>query len=153
MPELVHELDVHADLITDDVGLGPFGQRYVISVVGGQVSGGKLKGSIVGAGGDWLLIGADGFGRLDVRFTLRTVDEARIYVQYLGVAEVTPAIQEILGGAGAPTNYGDQYFFTNPRLETGDERYAWVNQAVFLGEGRLLPGPAVEYRVYRVTNS
>ena len=48
--------------------------------------------------------------------------------------------------------YGGQYFFTNPRLETGDERYKWVNQTQFLGQGRLVPGPTVEYRVYRVEN-
>jgi Protein of unknown function (DUF3237) len=52
----------------------------------------------------------------------------------------------------ASVGYGDQYFFTNPRLETGDERYKWVNQAQFPGQGRLVPGPTVEYRVYRVEN-
>jgi hypothetical protein len=154
MPALIHELDVHADLMTaGDCGPGPLGQRVVVNVTGGQVAGDKLKGSIVGASGDWLLLGADGFGRIDVRFTLRTVDGAHIYVQYYGIVELTPAVQAILGGGGAPTNYGDQYFFTNPRLETGDDRYAWVNQTMFIGEGRLLPGPAVEYRVYRVANS
>ena len=36
--------------------------------------------------------------------------------------------------------------------ETGDERYTWVNESQFLGQGRLVPGPTVEYRVYRVEN-
>jgi len=30
-------------------------------------------------------------------------------------------------------DYGGQCFFTNPRLETGDERYKCVNQTQFLG--------------------
>lgn len=153
MPELIHELEVHADFTADEVGLGPFGQRVIINITSGQVAGDRVNGSIVGASGDWLLLGADGFGRLDVRATLETVDGAHIYIQYYGVAELTPAIQAILGGGGTPTNYGDQYFFTNPRMETGDERYSWLNQTMFIGEGRLLPGPAVEYRVYRVANS
>jgi hypothetical protein len=38
-----------------------------------------------------------------------------------------------------------------PRLETGDPRYEWVNQTVFVAEGRLHRGPVVEYRVFRVT--
>jgi hypothetical protein len=29
------------------------------------------------------------------------------------------------------------------------ERYAWVNTTFFIGEGRILPGVAVEYRVSR----
>jgi hypothetical protein len=154
MPELIKELEYHADVSgVDEVGGGPFGQRVIANVSGGQFVGDRLKGSIVGTCGDWLLIGQDGFGRLDVRATFKTVDGALIYVQYNGVLELTPGIMDILGGGDVPTNYGDQYFFTNPRLETGDERYSWVNQTVFIGEGRLLPGPAVDYRVYRVANS
>jgi hypothetical protein len=41
------------------------------------------------------------------------------------------------------------YYDANPRLETGDARYAWVNRTFFVGEGRLLPGLGVEYRVWR----
>jgi hypothetical protein len=39
--------------------------------------------------------------------------------------------------------------FTNPRLETGDERYAWVSTTFFVGQGHILPGRVVEYRVSR----
>ena len=39
------------------------------------------------------------------------------------------------------------------RMETGDERYFWVNQTMFIGEGKFAPGPRVEYRVYRLANS
>jgi hypothetical protein len=153
MPDLVHELDIHADLAVTDVGAGPFGQRLNFTVVGGELVGDRIKGTFDGAGGDWLLLGPDGVGRLDVRFTVRTGDGAHIYVQYFGILKLTPEIQAILGGGSTPTGYGDQYFFMTPRLETGDERYSWVNETVFVGEGRVLPGPAVEYRVYRVANS
>jgi hypothetical protein len=36
------------------------------------------------------------------------------------------------------------------RAQAGDERYAWVNQTVFVGQGRIYPGSSVQYRVYRV---
>lgn len=52
---------------------------------------------------------------------------------------------------GGETGYGDQYFRTAPRMETGDPRYAWVNQSLFVGEGRVYPGLGVQYRVSRVT--
>jgi hypothetical protein len=153
MPTLIPELQYYADLSIVDVGPGPFGQRTIANVTGGELSGDRLKGATVGAGADWLLVGPDGFGRLDVRFTFQTPDGALIYVQYLGVVEITEGMAAVLAGGDRPTDYGDQYFFTTPRMETGDERYAWVNQTVFVGEGRLLPGPRVEYRVYRVANS
>ena len=37
-----------------------------------------------------------------------------------------------------------------PRFETGDLRYAWLNQSLFVAEGRFGPGSMVEYKVYRV---
>jgi len=66
---------------------------------------------------------------------------------------MTPAVMGVLSGDQGPTEYGDQYFFTNPRLETGDERYAWVNQSLFVAEGRVVPGPRVEFMVYRLVHS
>ena len=38
---------------------------------------------------------------------------------------------------------------TQPRFETGDPNYAWLNSVVAVAEGRALPS-AVEYRVYQV---
>jgi hypothetical protein len=150
MPQLVPEFEYYADLDPHPVGPGPFGHRMEATITGGEVSGDRLKGSLVGAGADWLLVGPDGFGRLDVRGTIETVDGAHIYMQYFGLMELTPPMLAILGGGGEPTEFGDQYFVTNPRLETGDERYAWVNRTMFVAVGRLLPDPRVEYRVYRV---
>ena len=51
---------------------------------------------------------------------------------------------------GGETDFGDQYFRTTPRFETGDPRYAWLNQSTFVAEGRILPERTVEYKVYRV---
>lgn len=154
MPELIKELEYRAELgEVDEVGPGPSGQRVIANVTGGEVAGDRLKGTIVGAGADWLLIGPDGFGRLDVRVTVKTVDGAFIYVQLTGLLEMTAGVTAVIQGGDTPTNFGEQYFFTNPRMETGDERYSWVNQTMFIGEGRLVPGLAVEYRVYRIANS
>lgn len=161
MPELIKEFEYFVDVgVIDDVGTGPFGQRVIANYTGGQIFGDRIKGTIVGTAGEWALVSQDGFNRRDERLTFKTVDGALIYVQYFGLTELTPAIMDILDGGDTPTNFGDQYFFTNPRMETGDERYLWVNQTMFIGEGRLLPAPPatpqgrarVEFRVYRVAN-
>ncbi len=152
MPQLIEELTYYADLAMDDCGAGPFGARMIFNVTGGEFSGDRLKGQIIGAGADWLLAGPDGYGRLDVRATFKTHDGALIYLQYLGLIEITPQIMDVLGGGSATAEFGDQYFFTNPRFETGDERYAWLNHTFLVSQGRLLPGPRVEYKVFRVAN-
>ncbi len=132
------------------VGGGPFGTRTIVDVIGGSFEGPKLKGKILRSGADWLLADDAGTSRLDVRITLETHDGARIYVQYLGVLEMNEKVQKALG-QGEPTDYGDAYFMTQPRFETGDPRYAWLNSVVAVGEGRILPN-AVEYRVYQAVN-
>jgi hypothetical protein len=150
--ELVHEFTYRAELKPPvAVGAGPFGERVIFEVKGGdEVVGERLSGTIGTGGGDWILNGPDGIGRLDVRLTIHTHDDAHVYVQYTGILAYNDAVMAAINGERA-SDYGDHYFRTSVRLETGDERYAWANQAVFVGEGRIHPGPTVEYRVYRVT--
>jgi hypothetical protein len=59
------------------------------------------------------------FDRLDVRGTLETDDGAHIYVHYHGVLEMN---EKVLGALqkGEATDYGDTYFMTQPRFETGE---------------------------------
>jgi hypothetical protein len=133
-----------------DVGAGPFGDRQVFEVTEGTVEGERINGRVLGGGGEWFLVGPDGYGRIDVRIQLETGDGAHIYAQYFGLLEMNEAVQGFITGASEETGFGDQYFRTAPRLECGDPRYAWVNQTLFVAEGRGCPGYGVEYRVFRV---
>ena len=131
------------------IGAGPYGTRLVFEVTGGSLDGKRLKGKVLTGGGDWLLVGPDGWGRLDVRAQFLTDDGAAIYAAYSGLLEMNEKVQRAIT-AGSSTEYADQYFRTTPRYETGDPRYAWLNHTLFVAEGRKVPH-AVEYKVYRVT--
>jgi len=133
-----------------EVGATPFGNRMIVEVNGGEVTGEKIKGKFRNfAGADWLTM-TENYGHLDVRVTIETHDGAYIYVEYTGKLELTEGVQAALAGKG-DTDYGDQYFFTSPRMQTGDPRYLWVNNIVCVGEGRLRDG-RVDYNVYQVVN-
>jgi len=132
------------------VGAVPSGSRQIFDVSGGTFQGPRLKGKLHASGADWLLIGNDGVGRLDVRGTLETDDGALIYMQYNGVLQMNEAFVRAMS-QGGETGFGDCYFMTQPRFETGAENYAWLNSVVAIGEGRVLPN-AVEYRVHQVLN-
>lgn len=129
-----------------EVGGGPYGTRVFYEISGGSFEGPRLRGTILTGGGDWLLLDAQGVARLDVRGVFATDDGARIYVQYPGVIVLDAKAQAALTG-GPATQYGDTHWVTQPRFETGDPRYAWLNRVMAIGEGHALPG-AVEYRVY-----
>ena len=130
------------------VGAGPQGTRMIYDVTGGEFEGPRLRGRILPSGADWLLIDSEGVGRLDVRGTFETDDGARIYIQYHGVVVMNDKVGTALAGRGE-TQFGDTYFMTQPRFETGDPRYSWLNRVVAVAEGRILPN-AVEYRVFEV---
>jgi hypothetical protein len=149
--DLVHEFDFTAALADSvPIGPGPFGDRRIREVLGGKVIGERIDGTVGTGGSDWILTGLDGYGRLDVRLTIHTADGAHLYVQYFGVIEYNEAARAANAGMRS-SDYTEHYFRTAPRIETGDPRYEWVNRTLFLADGRIHPGPVVEYRVYRVT--
>jgi len=149
--ELVLEFAYEASLAPAlMIGDGPYGTRAFFPVTEGRVKGDRINGTFVGGGGDWLLIGSDGWARLDVRGQIETDDGALLYITYQGVLQLTQTVIAATQTMAEETAFDDQYFRTTPRLETGDERYAWTNQTVFVGRGRLIPG-GVAYEVYRVT--
>ncbi|MCW2778304.1 MAG: hypothetical protein JWN17_2029 [Frankiales bacterium] len=131
------------------VGPGPFGTRMVFGFTGGRVEGERISADVVPGGADYLLVGPDGFGRIDVRGTLQTDDGAAVYVHYTGLISMNEAVGTALATGGG-TEWTDQYFRVAPQFETGDERYAWLNQSLFVAEGRIVPG-AIEYRICRVS--
>ena len=107
-----------------------------------------MKGKVRASGADWALVGPDGNLRLDVRAVFESDDGAAIYVTYRARMEATEGIRKALEGGGS-TNFGDNYFISQIQFETGDERYAWLNNLMAVGEGKLKPNE-VTYRVYAV---
>lgn len=138
------------------VGPGPFGVRVFIEVSDGVLESDaeatelhSITGKVLPGGGDWALLGVDGRCRLDVRTLFETSDGATIYAQFPGIIEMTDKVQLALT-QGCGTDFTDQYFRVTPRLETGDAKYGWVNQSVFIGEGRFIDGFGLNYRMFRV---
>ena len=132
------------------IGAGPHGTRLISAASGGTFEGSRLRGKVLPNGGDWILVDDENVWHMDVRLLLETDDGARIYVQYQGVLVINERIRAALAGGGA-TEYDDAYFMTQPRFETGDARYRWLNRIAAVGEGRLEPG-VVEYRIFELIN-
>jgi len=63
-------------------------------------------------------------------------------MQYHGTLEMNERVLAAMA-KGEPLDYGDTYFMTSPRFETGDERYAWVNHVIAVAEGRVLPNARI----------
>lgn len=148
VPELSHFCDLEVQLgPVREMGQGRNGTRRIIPIIGGSVSG-TVSGKILALGADWQTILADGSTDVDTRYAFQTDDGAVIEIINKGVRHGPPEVLKALAGGEDvdPTRY---YFRTSARLETGDERYTWLNRTVFVGTGRRLAS-TVEVSLFAV---
>jgi Protein of unknown function (DUF3237) len=143
-----HLFDMHVNLAPAQPITTPVGLRMTFITTGGVIDGPKLQGDVLPGGGDWLLIGADGVGRVDVRATIRTRDDVLIHYEARGIIKI-PADGLDRLAAGGVLPFGDTYVRTTPKFETADERYAWLSEVVAVGYNILSPNH-IDYRIYRV---
>ncbi len=134
-PELrpVCDLEVHLDPIME-MGMGRAGQRRIIPIIGGVVTGARIAGQILDLGADWQTIFSDGLAELDTRYGIRTHDGAVIEVINYGLRH-GPADVMARVAAGEDVDPAQYYMRTHCRLESGDPRYGWVNKSLFVGIG------------------
>jgi hypothetical protein len=131
------------------VGHSPYGERRIINIKGGAFHGPRLSGSILPGGADWQIIRNDGVAELEARYTLKTNDDALIYLYNRGIRRGTKEVMERLA-SGDEVDPNEYYFRTTPIFETGAPGYQWLNSlvAVATGERRL---KEVIITVYEVT--
>ena len=118
-----------------EMGPGRAGHRRIIPIIGGTVSGPKVNGAILNLGADWQTIFGDGTAELDTRYAMETDDGATIEIRNYGFRHGPPeVIAAIARGEDVP--HDSYYMRTHALLETGDERYNWVNRTLFVGTGQ-----------------
>jgi Protein of unknown function (DUF3237) len=113
----------------------PAGTRVIVDVKSFTVEGDRLRARGRGAGADWLTIGPDGTGTLDVRATMETDDGVLIYTYYQGRRDFSEGMEAPL--------------YTAPKFEVGDERYGWLNKIQAVGKG-MLDGSTLTYEIYEL---
>ncbi|MFI5508771.1 DUF3237 domain-containing protein [Mycobacterium sp. NPDC051804] len=143
-----HLFDMHVNLQPAQPITTPVGARMTFITTGGIIEGPKVRGEILPGGGDWLIVGSDGVGRVDVRATLRTHDGALIHYEARGIIKVPADGLERLA-AGEVLGFDETYVRTTPKFETADERYAWLSALVAVGYNVLSPNH-IDYRIYQV---
>jgi hypothetical protein len=143
-----HLFDMHVDLQPAQPIPTPVGARMTFITSGGVVEGPKLRGELLPGGGDWLIVGSDGTGRVDVRATLRTHDGVLIHYESRGVIKIpADGVQRLAAGEVLP--FAETYIRTTPKFETADERYGWLSEVVAVGYNILSPNH-IDYRIYGV---
>lgn len=124
-PELEFVMQLNVSLgETYVVGETPAGTRQVIPIAGGTFEGPQLRGTIVGGGADYQLVGSDGKRTtLEAVYSIKTDDGVHIHVRNQGIV-----------CSGKDTSGRDTFYFkAAPKFEAPvDSRYDWLNNAIFV---------------------
>ena len=129
-------------------GTTPYGERRVVGIRGGTVSGAKLSGRILPGGTDMQVMAADGSLDIHARYTLETDAGALVQVDSQGMRHAAPEVLARLGRGEEvdPTLY---YFRTAMRFETAHPETAWLNRILAIARG-IREKNAVWLDVYEV---
>ncbi len=134
-PKLVQVCTLMVNLAPiNAMGAGRAGDRRIIPIIGGTVTGPKLSGRILNLGADWQTVFASGVAELDTRYAMETDDGATIEIRNYGYRHGPKEVVDAIA-RGEQVDPSSFYMRTHARLETGDPRYEWVNKTLFVGTG------------------
>jgi Protein of unknown function (DUF3237) len=105
------------------------GERRIVDITGGEVSGPKLTGRILPGGADWQVVRDDGTAVLEARYTIEAADGALVYVRNYGYRH---GPRDVLAriAQGEEVDPALYYFRTAPAFETAAPEYDWLNRTV-----------------------
>jgi hypothetical protein len=105
------------------------GERRIVDITGGEVSGPRLAGRILPGGADWQIVRDDGTAVLEARYTIEAADGALVYVRNFGYRH---GPREVLAriARGEVVDPALYYFRTTPAFETAAPQYEWLNRTV-----------------------
>ena len=132
-------------IVAGDLG---YGVRRIIPILGGEVFGENIKGTIFPCGADFQIIRPNGFTELEAKYAFELEDGAVIYIENIGIRFGPKELLERIKN-GEIVDPALIYFRSVPKFETGSEKYRWLMENLFIGVGARHPD-RVEIEVHQV---
>ena len=123
------------------------GVRRIIPIIGGEVKG-EIIGKVLPFGADFQIIRPNELIELEAKYAFETDDGAVVYVENKGIRFGPVELLERLK-RGEPVDPKLIYFRTVPKFETGDARYRWLMENLFVASAAR-DADRVVIDVYRV---
>jgi hypothetical protein len=108
------------------------GVRRIIPILGGEVRGERVNGTVCAFGADFQIIRPNELIDLEAKYAFETGDGATVYVENKGIRFGPVELLQKLK-RNEPVDPKLIYFRTVPRFETGHENYRWLMENLFIG--------------------
>ena len=138
-------IKVGAPIVAGDLG---HGVRRIIPILGGEVFGPGIKGTIFPCGADFQTIRPNGLTELEAKYAFEMDDGAIVYIENVGIRLGPKGLLDRIA-KGESVDPVLIYFRSAPKFETGAEKYRWLMEHLFIGVGARHPD-RVEIDVHQV---
>lgn len=137
LPELEFVFEIRCDIGRElAIGRGADEALSFTPVTGGTVHGPRLKGEVLGGGGDWA-VERSGTAQLEARYIIRTDDGHNIDILNRGYFRATTEILDRMeSGENVPEDADGLYFKMSSTFQTDAPKYKWLTENQFLGSAR-----------------
>ena len=120
-----HLFDMHIEFESVPSFATPRGTRMLFAARSGRFTGPGIAGTVLPGSADWLTVGDDLIGRIDVRAVLRTADGEHIHMTNTGRVVLGEHAGRLF--AGGRITAAEAYIRTHPLFDTSAPRYAHLN--------------------------
>src|SRR6202140_2243800 len=128
-------IKVGAPIMAGDLG---HGVRRIIPILGGEVRGEGIRGTIFPCGADFQTIRPNGLTELEAKYAFELDDGAIVYIENIGIRFGPKQLLDRIA-KGEIVDPALIYFRSVPKFETGAEKYRWLMENLFVGVGARLP--------------
>src|ERR1700694_3879791 len=138
-------IKIGTPIVAGDFG---HGTRRIIPILGGEVRGEAMNGTIFPCGADFQIIRPNGLTELEAKYAFKMDDGAIVYIENIGIRFGPKQLLDRIA-KGEIVDPALIYFRSVPKFETGAENYRWLIENLFIGFGARYPD-RVEIDVHQV---
>jgi hypothetical protein len=124
-------IKIGAPIVAGDTG---HGVRRIIPILGGELHGEGIKGTIFPYGADFQTIRPNGFTEVEAKYAFQMDDGAIVYIENVGIRFGPKELLDRIA-RGEAVDPALIYFRSVPKFETGAEKYRWLMENLFVGVG------------------
>src|ERR1700675_4094495 len=128
-------IKVGAPIMAGDLG---HGVRWIIPILGGEVRGEGIRGTIFPCGADFQTIRPNGLTELEAKYAFELDDGAIVYIENIGIRFGPKELLDRIA-KGETIDPAVISFRSRPKFETGAEKYRWLMENLFIGVGARHP--------------